>query len=316
LKKPSSVYDSSKECIMSSISSASGLSNAWANAHTQRIQRQAKLFAKVDSNGSGGVDKTELQSLLDDINQKTGKTLDADKLFAAMDGNSDGSLSSAELAKGMKAVMRPAHSTMDFAQKRSGEAGAKELFNQVDTNSNGSVDETEMKAFTDKVKADTGHDSPTTFAKLDSNSDGKLTQAEFTAGKSSGGSKGTGRAEEAENAADTDDARGVKGVGGPPPSGGSGAAQGFKAAGGTGGTGSTTSASTSYDPLDSNHDGTVSELERLAGALKDLVSTIESSNSGSGYKTNESILKLAKQVYAQIASFATPGATATLDTMA
>jgi len=58
---------------MSSISRASGLSNAWANASTQRVQRQAQLFAKVDANGSGSVDQTELQTLLTDISQKTGK---------------------------------------------------------------------------------------------------------------------------------------------------------------------------------------------------------------------------------------------------
>ena len=39
---------------MSSISGVSGLSNAWANANTQRSQMQAKIFAKVDANGSGG----------------------------------------------------------------------------------------------------------------------------------------------------------------------------------------------------------------------------------------------------------------------
>jgi Ca2+-binding EF-hand superfamily protein len=320
LNDSSPVDNLSKESIMSSISIASGLSNDWANAQTQRIQRQAKLFAKVDTNSSGGVDQSELQGLLTDISQKTGKTLDAAKVFKSIDINSDGSLSGAELAKGMKAVMRPSHSTLDFAQKRSSESGSKELFNKVDSNSNGSIDEAEMTAFTDKVKAHSGRDSPTTFAKLDVNGDGQLTQTEFDAGKPKGSSKGAGRVDEAEGAGDADDARGVKGAGAPPPPGGPGgpgAAQGgAKAAGGAAGTESTSSASTSYDPLDTNQDGKVSELERLAGALKDLVSTIESSNSGSSSKANDSILKLAKQVYAQIASFATPGATNTLDAVA
>jgi Ca2+-binding EF-hand superfamily protein len=308
-----------KETVMSSLSSASGLSNAWANASTQRVQMQAKLFAKVDANRSGAVDQTELQTLLTDISKKTGKSLDAAKLLTTMDGNSDGSLSSAELAKGIKAILPPPPSTLDFAQKRSGESGAKELFKKVDSDGSGAIDPTEMAAFTDKMKAATGRDSPTTFAKLDTNSDGQLTQAEFDVGKPSVRPKGAGRADEAEKTSDADDARGVKGAGGPPPPGGPGGpggAQGPKGAGGVGGTGSTSSASTTYDPLDTNQDGSVSELERLAGALKDLVSTIESSNSKTGTQANDGILKLARQVYAQIASFATPGASATLDAMA
>lgn len=204
---------------MSSISSASGLSNAWANASTQRVQMQAKLFARVDADSSGAVDQTELQSLLTDISKKTGKRLDAEQVLRSMDGDSDGSLSSKELAAGMKTVMPPP-STVDFAQKRTGGPGE------------------------------------------------------------------------------------VRGAGGP---GGAGRAKGTE---------SSTATSTTDDPLDTNQDGTVTELERLAGALKDLVSTIESSNSNSGSKSNDGLLNLAKQVYAQIASFATTGATNTLDAVA
>jgi hypothetical protein len=214
------MHDLLKESTMSSISSASGLSIAWANASTQRVQMQAKLFARVDADRSGAVDSTELQTLLTDISKKTGKTLDATQVFSTMDKDSSGSLSSEELAKGMKAVLPPPPSTMDFAQKRSGEPGEP---------------------------------------------------------RGPGGPGGAGRAKGAE---------------------------------------STTAASSTDDPLDTNQDGAVSELERLAGALKDLVSTIESSKTNTGSQANDGILKLARQVYAQIASFATPGATATLDAMA
>ena len=69
---------------MSSISSVSSSSNAYTNASTHRAERQAKMFAKVDTDGSGGVDKTELQSLFTDISKKTGTTLDAEKLFSSM----------------------------------------------------------------------------------------------------------------------------------------------------------------------------------------------------------------------------------------
>lgn len=258
---------------MSSISGVSGQSNAWANASTQRSQMQAKMFAKTDADSSGGVDKTELQTMLTDASKKTGTTLDADKLFSTIDSNADGSLSSEELATGMQSVMPPPPSTMDFAQGRNNTSDTDDLFSKVDTNSDGSVDAAEMTAFTDKMKAETGRDSPISFAELDTDGDSKLTQAEFDAGR---------------------------------PTGGPGGAQ---AASGTSSTDSAT-----YDALDTNQDGAVSELERLAGALKDFVSASDAAPSTS--HSNDSILKLAKQIYEQISAGVSTQKTGTLDATA
>lgn len=270
---------------MSSISGVSGLSNAWANVNTQRSQMQAKMFAKVDTNGSGGVDQTELSTMLSDISQKSGVTLDAQKLFASMDSNSDGSLSSDELAQGMQSVMPSPSSTMDFAQNRTGQSGTDDLFSKVDSNSDGSVDATEMKAFTDKMKSATGVDSSTSFASLDTDGNGKLSQTEFDAGKPSG-TDGTPSASAT---------GGTQGAGGPPPAGGPG--------GPGGAAGASATDSKTYDPLDTNQDGTVSELERLAGALKSFVDSSDSSNSsGSHTKAADSLLALAKQMYQQISA--------------
>jgi len=270
---------------MSAISSVNGLSNAWASTSTQRSQMQAKMFARVDTDDSGSVDQTELQTLLTDIRKKTGTTLDATVQFSTMDSNADGGLSGDELAQGMKSLMPPPPSTMEFAQTRGAGDQGDNLFAKVDSNSDGSVDQTEMSAFTDKMKAQTGRDSPSSFAKLDADSDGQLTQAEFDAGKPSGGPQ-----------APSDGAQGTQGPGGPPPAGGPGGPRGAK-----GSTETSAAESTSYDPLDTNQDGTVSELERLAGALKEFVRASEST-SGSGATASDAILKLAKLVYEQIAS--------------
>ena len=77
---------------MSSISGVSGSSNAWAAVSAQRAQHQAKMFAKVDTDSSGGVDQTELSSMLSDVASKTGASLgDSQELFTKMDSNADGS---------------------------------------------------------------------------------------------------------------------------------------------------------------------------------------------------------------------------------
>jgi len=172
---------------MSTISGVSGSGNAWAALNTQRSNHQAKMFAKVDTDSSGGVDQAELGTMLDKISQKTGASFgDTAKVFTSMDSNGDGSLSADELGKGMKSLMSASSSTVDFAQARK-------------------------------------------------------------SGSSGGDPDGDGD--------------GPHGAGGPPPGPPpSGAASGASA--------SSSSSSTTYDPLDTNQDGTVSLAERLAGSTK------------------------------------------------
>ena len=268
---------------MSTISGVSGSSNAWAALNTQRSQHQAKMFAKVDADSSGGVDQAELSTMLDDISKKTGTSLgDSKELFTKMDSNGDGSLSSDELDAGMKSLMSAQSSTMDFAQSRGtgGSGGSQDdLFAKVDTNGDGSVSKDELKVLTDKIKSDTGQDVSQDFSKLDTNGDGNLTKAEFDAG----------RPQPPEG---TQSAQGSDGPKGPPPAGGPG---------GAGGGQSASKSDTTYDSLDTNQDGTVSELERMVGELKSASAKLDASNDGNSTKASFDIANLAKQIYAQVA---------------
>lgn len=277
---------------MSTISGVSSAGDAWANMKAQRSQMQAKMFTKVDTDSSGGVDKTELQSLLDDVAKKTGVTNNSNtnELFSKMDSNSDGSLSSDELGQGMQSIMPPPPSTMDFAKARSASStsGEDDLFGKVDTDGNGSVSKEEMQSLMklmDKLASDSGLGSTSSssssdlFSKLDTDSDGSLSKAEFEAGRPQGG-------------------KGPQGAGGmppPPPPGGAG--------------GSGSASSTTYDPLDTNEDGVVSAQERLAGSsstdpLQALFKAIDT-NSDSKTSTSESdafIKQLTSQIEAMTQS--------------
>jgi Ca2+-binding EF-hand superfamily protein len=109
---------------MSSIGGISGASSAGSYFSVSRSQMREKAFAKVDADGSGSVDTTELQGMLDDITKKTGQSLgSADDLLATMDSDGSGSLSSDELDTGMKSLMPPPSSTVQFAQDRGAEGG-------------------------------------------------------------------------------------------------------------------------------------------------------------------------------------------------
>jgi Ca2+-binding EF-hand superfamily protein len=266
---------------MSTISGVSGSSNAWAALNTQRSQHQAKMFAKVDTDGSGGVDQTELGSMLSDISEKTGVSLgDAKELFSQMDSNSDGSLSSDELDTGMQALMPPPPSTMEFAQSRGmgGSGGSQDdLFAKVDTDGDGAVSQDELKVLTDKIEEDTGQDLSEDFAKLDTDGDGALSQTEFESGRPQPPQGGQA-------------AQGPEGAGGPRGPGGPGGAQGAS------------SSDTTYDALDTNQDGVVSEVERMVGELRDAIAGLSSEDDASKTAANAEIAALAQKIYAQVAN--------------
>ncbi len=258
----------------------SSVSSAWSSASVQRASRPGpspeRLLSKIDADGSGGVDSTELQGLLDKVAKKTGTTSDtsAADLLTQYDANGDGNLNADELGKTMESIM-PARSTMDFAQSRNstertdstsaapGQAG-DDLFGKVDSDGDGAVSQTELQALLEAMSggtaSQTGVSSDDAFAALDTDGDGSLTQAEFDAGRPSG-----------------DGAQ----AGGMPPGG----AGGPRGAGGAGGTSETTT----YDPLDTNEDGVVSLTERLAGATstteQDAVTALFSAIDTDGDKT-------------------------------
>ena len=264
---------------MSSISGISGSSNAWAAASSARNQHQAKMFNKTDADGSGGVDKSELSTMLSKISENTGAQMgDAGELMGQMDSNGDGSLSSDELGEGMKSYMPAPPTTMEFAQSRGSSGPGEALFNTADVNSDGSLDADELTTLTEAMSSQTGEDMSEKLASLDSDGDGNLSMSEFEAGRPEG-AQGAG---------------GPGGAGGPPPGGGPGGAGG---PGGVGGA-SESSSSATYDELDTNEDGTVSEMERLAGALEDLTESQASGEDGSG--VNAEIVKMAQQLYEQI----------------
>lgn len=110
---------------MSTIATVGSNSSVWSGLSASRAgPTKEKMFAKVDSDGNGGVDSSELQAMLDKMSERTGQSLGmADELLAKMDGNADGSLDADELDSGIKSLMPPPSSTLQFAGQRSGSEG-------------------------------------------------------------------------------------------------------------------------------------------------------------------------------------------------
>ncbi len=179
---------------MSTISGISSASSAWSemSSSARSTSRADRMFAKVDADGSGSVDKTELQGMLDKMAEKSdGNTLgSADDLMTKMDSDGDGSLSQDELDMGMKSLMPKPSSTIDFAQRSGGSrpppppsgdsdatGSSTSSTDPLDTNGDGTVsaEERAAGAVKDMVKD--------LFAAMGSDGDESVSKSEFAAFK-------------------------------------------------------------------------------------------------------------------------------------
>jgi hypothetical protein len=96
--------------MVSSVTSSAAFSAALSSSQCRGTRDpqafQEKLFSKLDVNGDGGIDQSELTQFVDFASSSTGTTSSSDTagadLFKAMDTDGDGTLSKTELADGTK----------------------------------------------------------------------------------------------------------------------------------------------------------------------------------------------------------------------
>ena len=147
-----------------SISSISGAGQA-----DQTQQWAQKLFKKLDANGDGKLDTTELSAM-----SKDGKGPSAQEILKKFDANGDGSIDQAENLKAVQSM--PHHhkkhaqgtqgkgdmfaelmkqlqaSQADQTSGTSGTTTADDIMKALDTNGDGKVDKSEIQAILDKVQ--------------------------------------------------------------------------------------------------------------------------------------------------------------------
>ena len=132
----------------------------------------------------------------------------------------------------------------------------EELYKSIDTQNKGYITQSEFESSTSTISAEGARlaaqdesGAAATFARLDTDQDGKLTSAEFEAGAPKGPPPAQGQT------GSTSGAEG--GSRPPPPPPGGGASSGSES-------------STTYDAADINQDGTVSAAEKAAAQVKGL----------------------------------------------
>ena len=138
----------------SAMFSAAMLSGSQCRGSCDTEALKEKLFTKLDANGDGGIDKSELGDFISSAASRAGSgTADSAELFSSMDCDGDGAITSSELSEGVKSLFDELRmQLMTGAGKATeqevvDEPDAEDLFARIDTNGDGSVDQSELGSF-------------------------------------------------------------------------------------------------------------------------------------------------------------------------
>ncbi|MEJ1962583.1 MAG: EF-hand domain-containing protein [Gammaproteobacteria bacterium] len=175
--------------MVSQVSSSAGFSAAMLSGSQCRGPRdssalQEKLFSKLDVNGDGGIDASELGQFMDFATSSTSGASQAGgaaDLFKSLDTDGDGSLSKTELSDGAKKLfdelrtqlISSASGTPDAkaTANRPEKPDASQLFATIDSNGDGSIDQSELGTFLQSKPAGPpsgGHHGGGVFSKIES----------------------------------------------------------------------------------------------------------------------------------------------------
>ncbi len=122
---------------------------------TAMSQRADKMFAKLDANGDGSIDKQEMATAFGSV---------SDKLFSKFDTNGDGSISKDESAAGLQSLHDElaSHHMKMHKHHHGGGGNAAELFKSTDANGDGAIDQNEFTKLLNKQTPQASSDSSTT----------------------------------------------------------------------------------------------------------------------------------------------------------
>jgi Ca2+-binding EF-hand superfamily protein len=233
----------------------SGISNSFINLfqHTQSTQQKQgppDLLNALDSDGSGGIDQSELDTWAKSMSDATGQTIDTTQAISTYDSDGDGALNAAELS-----------SFLESTGIKPPSGGPPDLFKALDGDGSGGIDQSELDTWAKDMSSVTGKTIDTTQAisTYDADGDGVLSSTELKSFLDSTGIKPP--------------------AGGPPPCPPPSGAD-------TASNAPSTSADTIISGYDSNGDGVLSSSE-LQQYLDDIGKTSSTDNSAIVHLSDE-----------------------------
>jgi Ca2+-binding EF-hand superfamily protein len=162
--------------MISGISNSSNYMSYLQQAQTtQQKQGPPDLFTALDTDGSGGISQSELDTWAKSMSSKTGNTMDTSNAISTYDSNSDGVFSSSELDSFLKANGLQPPSFQGMGQ------GPQDLFTALDTDGSGGISQSELDTWAKSMSSKTGNtmDTSNAISTYDSNSDGVLSSDEL-----------------------------------------------------------------------------------------------------------------------------------------
>lgn len=165
--------------MISSISSSFSFGN---QMNVQSMQQfKERMFSRIDSDGSGGVDKTEFSDLAKKMSEMSGSSPNVEDVYSKYDANGDGALSADELDSFMK-DNAPAPPPMNGPMEGRGMQGRLEgLFSKIDTDTDGGISKSEFGVFAENIRERKGDsiDGDKVFSVYDTDGDGSLSADEL-----------------------------------------------------------------------------------------------------------------------------------------
>ncbi len=151
-----------------------GINGSMMNMQAMQ-QRGEQMYSKIDSDGDGSINKTELEAFSAKVSEMTGKTLNTEDAFSSFDGDGDGSLSREEMSSFM-AENHPTRPSMQSMQQRGGQ-----MYSRIDSDGDGSINKAELEAFSGKIQERTGKTLNTeeALSSFDTDGDGALNREEM-----------------------------------------------------------------------------------------------------------------------------------------
>jgi Ca2+-binding EF-hand superfamily protein len=193
----------------------------------------SEMFETTDTDDSGGISQSELESWIGAMSEETGSGIDTTDAVSTFDADGDGELNEDELGSFMSETMPPPPGIMGMGP----EAPAENLFQALDTDSSSGISLSELSEWADAMSDETGEaiDSSDALSEYDIDGDGELSSSEL------------------------DSFLTASGIGGPSSNGTE--AESTTTASSGGSSGSTSSAISEYD---TNEDGVLSAAELQA----------------------------------------------------
>ena len=148
--------------MVSGISGSSSLSRI--GSMPPKPPSPEERFKMDDTNGDGGIDKTELDAVVSKIQEKTGQTIDTESMISEYDEDGDGKLNQSEMENAMKPLMEEGRQRM-MANPPEGQMPS--FLEAIESDDEESTQDSQLAALLEQYNANSGTSAASSLLDMD-----------------------------------------------------------------------------------------------------------------------------------------------------